>query len=356
MLSKVEQAAGTARREPLALPFQPDWTDRLIGGINRLPIPAWLFYPILCGLLFLLINGGDWLQGLAPVGAFSAPYGFLALYPIYPLAAISYLDRTAGKAFDFFRPALGLADADAARLRYELTILPARESKIAAVIGLATFVAVFAYPGTPARPIGGALSYWTCLAIAAAGFVMTAEMLYHTFRQLRLVSRIHALAHNLDLFHFAPLYSFSALTARTGVVFVLVLAFDLAVNPETLANVPLALLNLVILLLCAACFVLPLQGMHQRIAAEKRRLESEVNQRVEAIVQHLYGKVDGLDLKDADAVNKTISSLVATRELIARIPTWPWRPETFTAFFSALTLPIIVFLIQMFLKTIIGFK
>ncbi len=61
-------------------------------------------------------------------------------------------------------------------------------------------------------------------------------------------------------------------------------------------------------------------------------------------------------MRDASAVNQTISSLVATRELIAKIPTWPWRPETFAAFYSALTLPVIVFLIQMFLKTVIGFK
>ncbi len=74
------------------------------------------------------------------------------------------------------------------------------------------------------------------------------------------------------------------------------------------------------------------------------------------IVQHLSGQVDGLDLHDADAVNKTIGSLVATRELITKIPTWPWRPETFTAFFSALALPVVVFLIQTFLRTLLSLK
>ncbi len=123
-----------------------------------------------------------------------------------------------------------------------------------------------------------------------AGFILCAELLYHTFRQLRLVSRIHASAKNVRLFHFAPLYSFSTLTARTWGVFVLLLAYDLAANPETLANLTLAILNAVILLLSAVYFIWPLQGMHQRIIPEKRELEFDVNQRVEAIAQHVTTK------------------------------------------------------------------
>lgn len=72
-------------------------------------------------------------------------------------------------------------------------------------------------------------------------------------------------------------------------------------------------------------------------------------------MKQLYQRVDAADLQDADAMNKTISSLITTRELIAKIPTWPWQPETSALFFSALSLPVIVFLIQMLLKNLFGF-
>jgi hypothetical protein len=74
------------------------------------------------------------------------------------------------------------------------------------------------------------------------------------------------------------------------------------------------------------------------------------------LVTRLYERVDGNELADADAMNKMMGSLIATRELISKIPAWPWRPETFTVFFTALTLPVVVFVLQMVLKTLLGFQ
>ncbi|MGE5138937.1 MAG: hypothetical protein ACM3JD_05725 [Rudaea sp.] len=356
MASDVNAAAAPALIEPSSIPYPPSWVDGLIRWIDRLPVPAWLFYPALLAGLFLIINAGRWLEGIGPLGSLDAPYGFIAIYPVTALAAIDYLDRTARRAFEFFRPALGKPAAEAARLEYELTVLPAREARLVAVAGGA-FGVLLVLGGNTARPsVGSGIFYWTLIGAAIVGIVLTSELFYHTVRQLKLVTRIHATASNVDLFHYTPLYSFSALTARTGLVFSLILWFDLTINPETLTNLPLIGLNVAILLLSAACFVLPLEGMHNRMVAEKRELEWDANQRIKAVVAHLYGTVDEHALGEADEVNKTISSLLATRDLIGKIPTWPWRPQTFTAFFSALALPVVVFLIQMLLKTAIGFK
>lgn len=356
MPSQATWLTGNAGVDQFPLPYAPGWIDRLVQWIDRLPVPPWLIYPILFVLAWLLIVVSRWIEGSAPFSTLDTPYAFVAFYSFAGLAAIHYLDRAAGRAFDHFKPALSKSAVETAGLRYELTILPARETRVVALIGLG-FWALELVIGNEARTVlGSGMYFWTLATVTGVGFVFTSELLYHTARQLQLVSRIHAAAEHLDLFDFGPLYSFSGLTARTGLVFALILWFDFALNPETMNNLPLILLNGIILLLCAACFVLPLHGMHQRIVAEKARLEHEANERVTAMVQHLYARVDSLDLHDADAVNKTVSSLVATRELIAKMPTWPWRHETFTFFFSALTLPVVVFLIQMFLKSLIGFK
>ncbi len=356
MASSVDLSAGPASMDQPPVPYSPAWIDRLLDSIERLPIPAWLFYPLLLVFIYLFVNVARWLEGTAPFGTFDGPYSFVVVYPVCTLAAIHYLDRTAARAFDFFRPALGKSEAEAACLRYELTHLRPRPALLAAAAG-SVFCVLSVNLAPSTRPqIGSGLYYWSLIGIAMVGLIFTAELLYHTVRQLRLVTRIHASAARVDLFNFAPLYSFSALTARTGMVFVLLLWIDLYVNQETLVNASLIALNATIALLSVACFLLPLYGMHQRIITEKRRLELEVNQHLTAVVQTLYGRVDERDLHDADAVNKTVSSLLLTREVINKIPAWPWRPETFTAFFTALTLPVIVFLIQMTLKTLIGFK
>lgn len=356
MSTEATLQTGNAQIDGASLQYPPGWIDRLVRWINRLPISALVLYPILLAVLYLLVNAARWLEGSAPFGSLDAPYAFAVFYPVWGLASLHYLDLTAGRAFDYFKPALGKGSAEAARLCYQLTTVPEREAGIVAVAGL-LFTVVIWGAGNGWRPIlGGGLYFWTVLAVTAAGFVMTAELIFHTVRQLRLVSAIHASAENINLYHYGPLYAFSGLSARTGIVFVLSLTVDAAVNPETFSNAPLFAMNAFILVLSVACFVLPLRGMHHRIIVEKRRLQWDVDQRLAAIVQHLYGKVDDLDLHDADSVNKTIASLIATRDLLAKIPTWPWRPETITGFSTALTLPVVVFLIQMFLKNLIGLK
>ncbi|MGE5141380.1 MAG: hypothetical protein ACM3JD_18075, partial [Rudaea sp.] len=334
------------------------WVDRLLGWIDRLPIPAWVLYPVVLVLTVLIINAARWVEGNARFGALDAPFAFVAFYPIANLAAIHYLDRTARRAFDSFRLALGRSDEEAERFKYQLTVLPARGALLAAAagLGLMVLVVVGAIGSQEAVALGLGPYFWSLVICAFAGMAITAELLYHTVRQLGIVSRIHEAATNVDLYHFSPLYSFSALTARTGLVFGLNLWFDLAINPETMSSPPLIALNAALLVLGAACFLLPLEGMHRRIVVEKRRLEGDVNQRIQVLVGRLYERVDGNELGDADAMNKMMNSLIATRELIGKVPAWPWRPETFTVFFSALTLPVVVFVIQMALKASLGFK
>jgi len=279
------------------------------------------------------------------------------MYAFLLLAAIHYLDSTALRSLEAFRPALGLTPAEVGRLEYELTTLPARQAWLVTAIGAAFGILVVLLGHVDARLRAAPAVVPIVVAFGILGFIVTAELLYHTVRQLRLVSRIHSMAAAIDLFRFTPLYAFSRLSAQTGLIFLLVVYFDIAVNPETFVNPALLAINIIGLpLIAAACFILPLVGMHLRLVREKQRLQWETHERIEASMKQLYQRVDKMDLRDADAMNKTISSLVMTRELIARLPTWPWQPGTFTVFFTAFSLPVLVFLIQMFLKSVLGFE
>ena len=43
------------------------------------------------------------------------------------------------------------------------------------------------------------------------------------------------------------------------------------------------------------------------------------------------------------------AAFVADRDILAAIPTWPWRPGLFASFVSIIVLPVVLFLIQFFL-------
>lgn len=93
--------------------------------------------------------------------------------------------------------------------------------------------------------------------------------------------------------------------------------------------------------------------MHRRIAAEKERLEAEANERLQTTIADLHQSVDRRELSDADELNKTLSSLSLERQILEKIPTWPWKSDTVRGFVTALLLPIILWLITRLLERIV---
>jgi hypothetical protein len=169
--------------------------------------------------------------------------------------------------------------------------------------------------------------------------------IYHTIRQLRMVSLIHASATNVNLFRRTPLYAFSNLTAQTGISLLLMNYFGVLTDPATFDNLALIALTIGASLVAILCFVLPLRGMHNQIVAEKYRLHAQCATRMETAIEKLYARADSQDLAEAEGMNQLLASLVTTCEIIDQIPTWPWEPGTLMTFVSVFLLPIIVELI-----------
>ena len=93
-------------------------------------------------------------------------------------------------------------------------------------------------------------------------------------------------------------------------------------------------------------FVLPLTGAHARLVDQKELLRDEAERRLEATLGELNRDVDARDLTRADGLNKTLASLVVQRDILAKLPTWPWSTATLRTFVSALLLPMALFLLQ----------
>ena len=100
-------------------------------------------------------------------------------------------------------------------------------------------------------------------------------------------------------------------------------------------------------------FVVPLYGLHTRLAAEKERLQGETEHRLKALLAELNHDVDSRDLTRADGLNKTLASVGQQREILAKLPTWPWSSGTLRAMTTAILLPLFLFVIQLVLSRII---
>jgi hypothetical protein len=151
-----------------------------------------------------------------------------------------------------------------------------------------------------------------------------------------------------------PLYAFSSISAFTaGSITILPYGF-LIVNQVERLELATILVVLMIQAVAIVTFLWPQLGIHSLQVAEKDRLMDEVNQRLEATIVDLHSSVDNGELDKIADLNLTMSTLEAEINLLRRVPTWPWQPETVRWLATALILPLGLWILQYFLQRFLG--
>jgi hypothetical protein len=179
-------------------------------------------------------------------------------------------------------------------------------------------------------------------------------LVYHTFRQLHLISRIYSKHVRINLYQVQPLYALSrpgALTAM-GLMFTIYAAF-VAVGTEAPGPLEIAL-SLFFVTIAGVTFALPLWGAHRRLADEKSKRLAENSLRFEAAAKELYLHLDGRRPRRVEEPAKVMASLEIEQAALRRIPSWPWDPGAVRGLVAALLLPIAVWLLQLILGRVLG--
>jgi hypothetical protein len=337
-------------------PYARSWVNVFTAWMERLPGPTWLAYAAaiaLSELVSVLATQSEATTAGSPLGAVLY-YGAL---PFAALALIHSLDRTAIRAVEVLRPDLAMDDAEVSLARHQLTIAPARP---------ALLIAVFAFVITPlgflSDPVGAGIVGYSPVALAFRWFwesliaAIFLILIYHTVRQLRLIARIHERVNRIDVFDQARLYAMSKVTSGTAIGLVVLLVPSLFLLPQS-AGVSYVAITIawyaIAVAAAAASFFLPLRGMHDRLVAEKRRLQAEIGRRISTTLASIQNAVDADDTTGIESANKALSVLVASRDVVNRVPTWPWSGGALTGFASAIVLPIVIFLVQRVLAQVV---
>ena len=170
--------------------------------------------------------------------------------------------------------------------------------------------------------------------------------------------RSHAAADLIDPFRPAPLYAFSRLTSQAGLVLIGFNVLGMVLNPamfESSAALTIFAPWLIgFTLVAVAVFAVPLLGMHRRLEDEKDRVEGAADGRMRDLLGELNEAIDARATDRVEALDRTISALRHEREILAKLPTWPWSTGTIRGFGSALLLPIALFLVQRYLGALLG--
>src|SRR5499426_2915818 len=203
----------TVRRSVAAVgsfeaPFPAGWFDRLMDWIDRQPGPNALWCAGLLVVQLGYMTAMLWVNDRLAVGTVDFSLVFVVAIIPYLLWSRFHLDRVAGAALDAFRPALPVDDPEFQRLRYELTTLSATTTRAVTLATAAIFlVNLFVVPNAIiqryAPSVGVGLLQFAPIGLFSACVV--AVSIAQAVHQLRMVERLHTLAHPIHLFRAKPL-------------------------------------------------------------------------------------------------------------------------------------------------------
>jgi hypothetical protein len=325
-----------------------------MAAVESLPAPYWLTYLTIGVVETGLLQGMIWLA--APETRFVLQPE-AAIFPLWTwgvLALMTALNHEAIAALHRFHPLLDAEEANVATLEYEITTMPARMVLLTMPIWLALFGLIAVTNPTIERHRDNPLLFIVSLLAGAAAFLIGSAIYIHTVHQLRVVNRLYGGMKRINMFHLAPVYAFSGLTAQTAIGFVTLIAVTQLLYPFSMSDANVLVLYFGQILLALAVFVLPLRHAHQRLAAGKQRLQADAAQRLEKALHHLHEAVDEQNITAVDGQNKIVTAVANEREALAKIPTWPWPPGTLRTVTTLLFVPIMLFLIQAALRRWFG--
>jgi hypothetical protein len=368
-------ATDVAVYETAKVPYASSWVDRITDRVRALPVPSWIVYLAPALILFVITTVIKWEDGSYAtayaegnkVGLFK--FGAVYIYPFhavpelvafYALALMHYLDDVARHALDTYRPAMRTDEVHSKNLEYRLTNLPALPTLLASVVGVIFAIGVLMLLYFAAPDFASKLLLFTSPAatvVEAGVFVLLwwiwGALIYHTIRQLRLVSHIYTTYTRIDVFNLSPLYSFSWLTARTAVGSVLatysfiITAPGLMDNPITLGIMAFNLVFAVV------AFAWPLVGVHRLLEAAKHHRLTSAAQRFEILVAELHRRADSGEFNSMGEMKEGLEALANERGVIEKVYTWPWQRETVSGLSTALLLPIVLWVTTKFLDGVI---
>jgi hypothetical protein len=263
---------------------------------------------------------------------------------------------TSRRALKQFWPATGWPDTDRPAWQYRFTAMPFWPEAVALLVGAAAGVAslLAAPPAVIGREADRWIVFVAYLPAFLAGYGMLGFGVLATFRWLRLVAEIHRKATAIDVFDRVPIYAFSRLTALVGITFLFAAYYSLTINAAyQVGNVASIATIGLIMLFAAASFVLPMWGIHGRLAREKEALLLAAERRTNALAGELYARIDAGKFDTTEVITTSINGVHALRDRIERLPTWPWPPQVLRGFVTALLLPLLIYVLTQVISDLI---
>jgi hypothetical protein len=341
----------TAKQKPRRTPA---WLYWFFDLLRRSPVPLWLL-----GLLIIIAGGiamhlDAWNKGLVPNGQFNRYLATVSLFNVGYIAVWMWLDARARVALAAFFRNQRKSQAEVEDVWADFVSIPTLTATLIFLGGMS--LGYLSLPQSIAlQPlIGRVLPIWDLFSwIPVTGLVFM--LLYRTLRQAFLFPRFFREI-GVDIFNPAPVYAMSRYASQAAIIlFVINYGLLFSSLPDVLFT-PLGLIyQMLIVGSCLIYFFAPLASINQRMRSAKGELLAELGGDVKRVVQRVHQGVGKLQFGKVNEMRTTIGALKDELEIVQKIPTWPWQPETLRNLLTPLLLPIVIYLTQRYVGTFFGF-
>jgi hypothetical protein len=336
-------------------PYSPQIIHRFYAWLDRSSISPWIFYPGILLLLGIFANLLAWNNGSLAVGEIDVIHLFSFAWLVESLALGHYVLTIPGPLLDAYRKRLKISAKDYDLLHYEFTVIPAFRGTVFLIIGmglgLATSLATLENPSAGPQTYIPWLTNIQWILSLGSGVMFT----YFIVRQLRRLIKIFAITKDVPFSDMAPIYAFSRYTLVVALgFFVISNVNSIFLSPNNFESSLYLTQSIGFIIFALAIFYVPMRGINKRIVAKKENLQKDVIERIERMFTRIHQADEAEDYRDASAMRNMLQSLNDEKDILDKIPTWPWRPGTFTALLSTLLLPTILSLITLVLENVLG--
>jgi predicted permease len=332
----------------------PAWLFRFFDFLRRIPFPLGLL------ALLIFIGGGiamhleAWRLGLVPRGQINSYLATISLYNVGYLGAWMWLDSRARVALTaFFRyQGKSQAQVDAAFNDF-VSVRPVLAEIMligGSIMGYLTMLQFREFQPL----IGKVFPLWDLVSwVPVSGF--TILMLFRTLRQAFLMTRYFEDL-DLDIFNPAPVYAVSRYSSQASVTLLVInYALLYASVPDLLLSRYAFVFHGLIMGVSLIYFFVPLASINQRMRAAKSALLAELGGDIKRVYQHVHSGVTRQRFAQVNSLRTSVGALKDELEIVQKIPTWPWQPDTLRNLLTPLLLPIVIYLSQRYVGTFFGF-
>lgn len=342
------------------------WSEAVTDQLRKLPLPYWLtctlFGLALTLVIFLWFSAYRVsIESTFPLAFFIFAFGLAPAYNLFILGSLpGQILTLLGK----FRPALQISEPEYHQIEERFLM---RQMSVRAhwLTRLFFFLAAI-LPLILARSEGSLF----LLFLTALFFLVLLSSLWLVIKIGNILICISQLQHQpltLNLLNLKPIFALSQLTQRLA-VYPLPIATVLGLfaahilwpasqtTPTTLEwliAVPLVLLGPILLIFSLAIFSLPIFWVRRLIIEQKELALTEIA----AWQQTAYQEQDRLlashNLAAMGELQTTLNALAAREERYRKISEWPWDGRIFREFLATLVVPILIWAIQLYTRTLI---